>query len=262
MARTTKHSWKSKIDPCLVKTVTFFLDFIGRLENSPAEGLLNFPEDIENLNSLQWHSLYHGEVKKDSFDFLADMDLVKRKAIDKVFEAVQSLDDPQKLIGICSGMVESLPEAESRIFYKEELKRLSEEVQIKEVSDLTDRKTRDFFSVTFSLIVRYLLINLQGKPVSPPDIESQFIRNHKLISMMISFLAMTFSNIAHQKTLYELMIKLSMGDDKSLYKAVTIDKSFLFHEDVKARIIKAQLTGDGKFFKNLGKAISDTPLKK
>lgn len=256
------NNWKSKIDPCLVKTVTFFLDFVDQLEKSPREGLLGFPEDID-INSLQWHSLYHGEVKEDSLDFLVNIGLITEEPIKKFFKAMQSFDDPKRVIEICSGMVETLPEAESRLFYKKELKRLSEKVQIKDLSDLMDKKTRDFFSVTLSLIVRYLFINIQGEPVTTsPEIENQFIRDHKFISMLISFLSMTFSNIAHQKTLYELMVRLSRGEDKSLFKAVTIDKSFLFHEEVKARIIKAQLTGDSKFFKNLGKAISDTPLRK
>ena len=60
----------------------------------------------------------------------------------------------------------------------------------------------------------------------------------------------------------ELKDKISKGDDKALLKAVIIDKSFLSTEEVKNRIIKAQLSGEADFFKKLGKAIADNPLKR
>ena len=63
-------------------------------------------------------------------------------------------------------------------------------------------------------------------------------------------------------TLMELKGKISNGDDKSIFKAVTIDKSFLFIDDVNKRILNAQLSGDTDFFKKLGKAIADNPLRR
>jgi hypothetical protein len=60
----------------------------------------------------------------------------------------------------------------------------------------------------------------------------------------------------------DLKAKISNGDDKSIFKAVTIDKSFLFIDNVKKRILNAQLSGDTDFFKKLGKALVGNPLKR
>lgn len=71
-----------------------------------------------------------------------------------------------------------------------------------------------------------------------------------------------FSQLANQMTLMELKANIAKGDGNSLFKAVTIDKSVLYLDEVRVRVLTAQLSGDSKFFTKLGKAIVDNPLKK
>ena len=83
--------------------------------------------------------------------------------------------------------------------------------------------------------------------------------NPRMGNFMMSSFYHLFSQIAFKSTLSELLNK---GDDKSLLKAIRIDKTSIYSEPVKNRLIKAQLSGDTKFLNKLGNAIKANPLQK
>jgi len=258
-----KTSWKDKVDPCFDKLVIYFLDFIGQLERHPTEGFLSLPEDlVKGITESQWQDFYKGEFKEDFGGVVEKLGLDKGVLVN-FLGAVDSFDAPDKLIKLCLDMVSSLPEKESRDYYHRELETLSRNSAFKpDLDNLFDRQTRNFCSTVFSLLLRYLLSELEkSKPLQESELEGEFKKPDVLMTF-VGVLFFMFPYIAHQKTVHELIAKFSEGDDKSLFKAVTFDKGFLFHDKAKERIIKAQLTGDSRFFKDLGKAISDSPLKR
>ncbi|MCL4874209.1 hypothetical protein KJ039_09015 [bacterium] len=263
MKITPNDSWKQKIDPCLDRLAACFLDFIGQLEQSPSEGLPCLPEDIvQEVTGCQWQDFYKGEFNEGFMGFLEKFGLDKG-IMGNFLEAVNSLDNPEKVLKICSSLVESLPEEESRAYYRRELEALSRRPAFKpDLDNVFEKETRDYFSAVFSLLLRYLLSEVEkAKPPQEGELEGEFQKPEVLMTF-IGVLFFILPHIAQQKTIHELIARFSEGDDKALFKAVTLDKGFLFHDKAKARIVKAQLTVDTRFFKDLGKAVADTPLKR
>lgn len=259
----TFNSWNKKIDPCLEKTVKWLLDTTSELERHPKEGHLSFAEkDLEGLTGMDWQCIYTGENKEEFFNFVEKSGLLKKEVIKTFLDALGSLDNIN-VFNLCPAMIQSLKEPESSRFYQRELKKFTKRGLKTLSEDLLDRETRDIFSMVFSLLIRYLHSNVEDIPVTEfsEEYKLEFLKPN-VMKVFLGAFFFIFYQIAFQKTVYELFANFLNGDDKSLFKAVTVDKSFLFHDAVKDRILKAQLTGDERFFKDLGKAIADSPLKR
>lgn len=65
--------------------------------------------------------------------------------------------------------------------------------------------------------------------------------------------------LAYRKPLMELLAKARQGDDNALFKLVAVNKAILTTDWAVKRLRRAQLEHDRNFFKELAKAIRDTP---
>ncbi len=91
--------------------------------------------------------------------------------------------------------------------------------------------------------------------------DTEHLKNPIVINKVMGFIFSTISQISHQKDMRELLNNIKKGDDKSLFKAITIDKTLTSSEPIKNRIIQAQVSGDKAFLNKLGKATAKSPLE-
>ncbi len=178
-----------------------------------------------------------------------------------LLSTISSTDKPSSIISACRKAISEIPEVESRDYYSSKLDALSKMPNLILTADLSDMVNRDLFSTAYSILIRMFCSFIDGPPIDLSEDEEQAFAESGGLSTIVGGLYYTFSQLAFQCTMPVLLDKITQGDDKAIFKAVTIDKSLLYNEDVKKRVTEAQLTGDTKFFKKLAKALSDNPLR-
>ncbi len=249
-----KKNWKDKIDPAFYKVVTYYVTILDGIEKSSKEGALNLPEDLIDkslVDNLEWQNFNEPMDGKSLFEFANKMELLDDKGLRLIIDFINSMKDSDKILELSFQMVESLPEEESRAFYLSKLKSFSSH---------TIKDSKDFSWVTLSLLLRYMFIALEGDPRETTEEDIEHFKKTNVMSTIISMFNLISTNLAYQKTMPQIAEDIRNGDDKSLFKAITINKSILFDEEVKNRFIQAQLAGDTEFFKKAGKAIANNPL--
>ncbi len=256
-------AWKQKIDPAFDKLIKTHVDFLTSFASSPREGLLNFPNDfIDPI--LKEFSSDASEADSESLDvmfsFLEKAGLPLKRVI-RTFHSFYSAKNADEMLKYCPEMIESLPEPESRKFYEDKLEFYNKHPEQKPDSEILNKKNLDFYSVFLSLSIRYVFAKLSddGNEINASD---NLLKKSGALVPILGMILSSFSQLVHQKTLEELKENIVKGDDKSLFKAVTIDKNILYLDVVKKRIGQAQLSGDSDFFGNLGRAIASNPLKR
>lgn len=263
MRTYAKDSWKKKIDPAFDKLVKVYVVFLGDLERSPKEGQLALPDDLAQLVSKKpaTHDLGDIEAHSDLFNYLRKTGGLKTKDFKTFFEVLNSLDDYDKTLKTCFRLIKSLPEEDSRQFYTIKLNYFKDNPEFKPNIDILNKSNLDFCLIITSLLSRFLFTLLFEEEKEIINEEIDYFKNSGAITSFISVMQYNFSQLANQITLEELKTKISEGDDKSIIKAVTIDKTILYLDEVKNRTTEAQLTGDSKFLGKLGRAIASNPLK-
>jgi acyl carrier protein len=263
----TNINWKSKIDPAFDKVVREYVEFLGELGANPREGRLSIPKDVaESLAAkMPAPALDDADLEStgDLFRYIEKLGGLTGTNIRTFFDLIDSLgkEDPNEIIKICAKMTKSLPEEESRAFYNKKLNSFKDNPELNKALHDFNNDSLDFLSIVLSLQARYLFTILFEDEKKEIDANINYLKKSNSLLPIISVLSSSFSQIAHQKTLADLKENISKGDDDSIFKAVTIDKSLLSMDEIKDRISKAQLSGDEEFFKELGKAIADNPLK-
>lgn len=258
-------SWKTIIDPAFDKLVKTYIDFLTSFEKSPREGRLNFPDEfikpILEKSDIKDTSKTDMESLDVVFAFLEKVGIASKKDL-KIFYAFFSSKNADDILNICPEMMKILPEEESRRFYKNKLEFYKNHPELKPDSEILDKNTLDFYAFVMSLLIRYLFVKLyaDGKEIINGD--DEFFKKSNAIFPVLGVILSSFSQLANQRTLAELRENIVKGDDKSLIKAVTIDKNILYFDEVKKRIAQAQLSGDSDFFNKLGRAIASNPLRR
>src|SRR3989304_676453 len=214
----------NRIDPALNAVIKIYLEFLQQLEKH-SEGRLAFTQDLADpiIARSGWLGPYDSDLAygQDLFDYIIKTGAVKRKDLSPFFKAISLLDseDIQSLLKICNTLIKALPEEDSKAFYVRNLKPYKSldpcEIFASEKANL------DFYSLILSLITRYLFVILfrDEQPVKDEQIE-YFQKSNAVLSFINVVLSM-FSQIANSQTLAELKERISKGDNKALFKAVT-----------------------------------------
>jgi hypothetical protein len=257
------YTWKEKIDPAFDKLVKVYVAFLDQLERSPNEGQLALPDDLAKTVSkrLNTHDLGNIEADRDFFNYIKKTGMTESNDLDIFLEVIDSLSNYDKTLATCFKLIKRLPEEESRQFYTTKLNHFRDDPEFKPLSEVINSSNLDFYSIIFSLLSRYFFVLLFEDEEEVITDEIDYFNNSNAISTFISFTQSTFSQLATQLTLEELRNKILEGDDKSIIKAVRMDKSILYLDAVRDRVIEANLSGDTKFFSKLGNAMSNNPLK-
>jgi predicted nucleic acid-binding protein len=263
MRKFNKYGWKAKIDPAFDKLVKVYVAFLDDLERSPKEGQLALPDDLAKLVSKKptTHDLGDIEAHGDFFNYIRKTGGLQTKDFKTFFEVINSLEDYNKTLKTCFKLIKSLPEEDSRQFYTTKLNHFKDNPEFKPDTDILNKSNLDFYSIIISLLSRFLFAVLFEEEKEIINEEIDYFKNSNAITSFISVIQSNFSQLANQITLEELKNKIFEGDDKSIIKAVSIDKTILYLDEVKNRITEAQLTGDNKFLGKLGRAIASNPLK-
>ena len=263
MARYVKNAWKQKIDPAFAKLVKVYVAFLSDLERSPNEGRLNLPDDFVDSvgKNPDRHDLGDLEQHGDLLTYGEKTGMLPGNALNTFLEIVHSLDDYDKTLKTCFPLIESLPEEESRHFYTTKLNNFKDDPEFKPNIDIMSKSNLDYYSIIISLLTRYLYILLFKKEEDILNEEIDFFKNSNAKTTFITVIQSFFSQMAHQMTLEDLKQEITAGDDKAIFKAVSIDKTFLNNDAVAKRVSDAQLTGDTTFLGKLGRAMERNPLK-
>lgn len=256
----------NKIDPALGDVVRIYVDFLGQIERNPNEGRLNFPDDFVGpvIQKSGWHDLSDDSVE-DLFNYIRKVGGLKKTDVTAFFSLMSALEEEaiEKILRICSKMLKSLPEEESRQFYLVNLESFKNDTSLKSNLDVaTNKRCLDFFSIVLSLLFRFLFVKLFEDQEAIVDDNKDYFKNSHAALAFINMILSSFSQISNLRALADLKNDIAKGSEKAIFKAVTIDKTALCLDEVKTRIQTAQLTGDSKFFSKLGRAISDNPLKR
>ncbi len=265
MKNRLESNWKQKIDPAFDKVIRTYANFMTELQRHSNEGKLNFPADFTEsiIKKFGWQDNAEA-ANKDLLNYVKKTGGLKGKDINIFFSFLNSIENENiaDLLKICSKIIKSLPEEESRKFYLNALKPYKNDPDLISNLDLNDKNSLDFLSIIISLLSRYFFVRLFEDQKENLDESIDYFKRSNASIAFINFILSSFSQIANLKTLTDLKENISKGDEKAIFRAVTIDKSYLYLDEVKNRIIVAQLTGDNKFFTKLSKAIADNPLKR
>lgn len=259
---------KKKIDPAFEKLVRIYVDSLEQLERSPMEGRLNFPPDFIEpiIQKSGWQGPYDSDLSKgrDIFTLVIKTGIIEKNVFSPIFKILSLMDseDHKTILKTSTTLIKALLETESRHFYIENLKPYKDASDLKSIIGSSEKAYFDFYSIIFSLISRYLYVKLFGEEKSVIDEQVEYFKKSNAVLSFLNVILSMFSQLANQMPLMELKENIAKGDYQSLFKAVTIDKSILYLDEVKERVQTAQLAGDSKFFAKLGKAIADNPLKR
>lgn len=264
--RKIKNAWKQKIDPAFDKVVKTYVGFLTEFEKNPREGQLNFPPElIEPITEkADWQDVH--KLDMESLDgmlaLLETVGFASKKDI-SILHAFYSSENADDILKICPEMIGALREEESRQFYTDKIEFYKNHPELKPDLDIVDKNAWNFYSVFASLLIRYLFVRFydDGKDIVVNE-DIDLLKKSGAIMPVLGVILSSFSQLANQRTLAELKENIIKGDDKSIFKAVTIDKNFQYLDEVKKRIAQAQLSGDSVFLSKLGRAIASNPLKR
>lgn len=289
-----KNNWKKKIDPAFYKPVKTYLAYLCDVDHLPNEGQITFNDESIELTRKNNNLLadYENEFKIEMLQFDKNVGLITEHESKVFLDTLYAIDEYDKLLrglkkdcssitifrffkklylrriiqpGIASQMdsliklAENLPEKESKQYYVKKINVFIKDVSTKHFFQFQ----KDFVSIFFSLFIRLFYNKIDEcneESATKEDIEH--LNKSIVISKMMGFFNSTMSQISHQKDLPELLNSIKKGDDKSLFKAITTDKTLINFEPVRNRINQAQASGDNEFLIELSKAIAKRPLRK
>lgn len=263
MQSSRRKTWKDKIDPAFDSTVKTYVGFLENCEEMPDSGIsLNDELKKTVINNPGWHGAYVEDRPPDEV-----IQFVKNTGVmdDDILGVFHYTEESNKdYFDKCLKIAEGLPE-ESKSFYAKEIQSLVNDSSIKPPFSLFEtpgRNNMDFYSVIASLCMRHIFIRLgETRHAEVSDKEVEAFKKSDVINYFMGTVYSALTSVAYQRTLRNLLIKFREGDDRSLFRAITIDKTLLFCKEVRERIMEAQVSGDRGFFKELGKAISTDPNK-
>lgn len=188
--------------------------------------------------------------------------------IDKIGQDLLSIfnytkEDKKEYFDTCLKIAEVLPE-ESKVFYLKKIQSFLEDPSIKppfNLFEIPNKKNMDLYSVIGSLTMRLLFLEFEeDKDSDVSDEEMEPFKQPEVMKFLIGFNYSLLSSIVYKETPQSLLNKFLNGDDQALFKAISINKTLLYCREVKERILKAQFTGDNKFFRGLGNAITSRQI--
>ncbi len=280
-----KNSWKKKIDPAFDKPIKTYLKYLREIEHLPNDGQVTFQDEFIELISKNPNLLadYNNEFKIEMLQFNKNIGLVTEHESELLLNTINTIDEYNRLLRglqkegsritisqfpmllkITSQMhsliklAEKLPEEESKQYYANKINVFIKDIRTKHFFQFQ----KDFESILLSIFIRVSFNGIdESNEKSAIKEDTEHLKNPIVINKLMGFLFSTISQISYQKDMRELLNNVEKGDDKSLFKAITIDKTLTSYEPVKNRIIQAQASGDKEFLNKLGKATAKSPLE-
>ncbi len=280
------NSWKEKIDPAFDDLIKVHLDYIKRthlcsidkrkrylslddeslivLKSKGYPPLLReFSPNLKNLKGLMNDAIITG-ASSDSkliskcIEYMVILLNINEEKKSKRANKNKYADALK--LNIIS-MIKGLPREDSRNFYK---KRLGIDLSPEEAKPFVKGKAQKKIKVSIEMLKDiFCLMHQTGTKgywgLHSESYNDKRINKLNLINTEMQQIYNAISIMTYKKSLGKLLEE-ARNDDKSLCKAIHIDKT-LFDEDwVRERIRKAFYSGDSSFLKNLGKEIIKPPI--
>ncbi len=287
-----KNSWKEKIDPHFDKPVKIYIEYLSQIENLPNDGQIRVKDDYAGLiKNTNFTASYNHEFKKEIFRFNKEIGLWNEREcklflgiiysiahytnyvakISQKSKCTRNIILVKKSLFFFTGLrinlqmnallkiAEKLAEEESRQYYINLIKGFLSDLRKKPFMEIMN----DFLFTTFSLFIRIACVELEKEHKTVPTKEKiTHLKNPIILNLLIGNCFSTMSQIAHQEDMGKLLSNIRKGNDKSIFKALIIDKGLITYEPIANRINKAKISGDKEFLKKLSKAIEKGPLER
>lgn len=285
------NSWKKKIDPAFDKPIKTYIKHLDNIQELPNGWQATFQDEFLELTEEVPDLLadYDNESGTDMHQFVEKIGLIAVQE-DKIFlDTLSAIDKYDKsLRGLQKGgsrinilrffkmlylrfsiqpkitpymhsllkLAEGLTEEESKQYYLRKINIFIKDISTKHFINFK----KDFVLMFFSLFMRISLNRIDG--IIEENVEDEKIEHLKsnVVNQILGNINSTMSQLANQKDMSELLANMEKGDDKSLIKAVTIDKSLRSNKYVDKRIGQAQVNGDKEFMNMMGNAIKKGQL--
>jgi hypothetical protein len=287
-----ENSWKEIIDPAFDKTVKTYIKYLCKIEQElPNKGQVKFKDEsielIRKNNNLSPD--YGNESGAEMLQFTENIGLITEQEY-KVFsnascaiDEYSTFSDGIKKAGFVTRFLnklsfrfgmrdkitsqihslielsETLPEEESRQYYANKINVFINGICTKH----SCQPQEEIEFLPLSILIRIALNRMDE--ISEESATKEEIEHLKesfiVISKMMGSIYSTMSQLSHQKSMPELLKNIKKGDDKSLFNAVTIDKTLVSSELAGKRLGQAQAAGDNKFLNKMGKKIAKRPLE-
>lgn len=258
---------KSKIDPCFDEVVKPYISLIREHKELLGDGHFGIKDEYcEYINGLNQHGFYlNSELQKGNVPECLNSFGITELAVFNDLEG-NIRQNPEEFLNSMISLTQGFPE-ESKEFYIKKFNSLRDGSFIIPVDGLSEKdkkkvikiNTDELSALLCSLLCRYLFLWLEKVLKKEATEDDDFFKNPAILGFFLSSLYTLLAQISHQRTIPEL---LAAGDDNSLLKAITIDKSLIYSEAVKERFMKAHISGDAAFIVKVGKAVSNKPLNK
>jgi len=256
-------SWKDKIDPAFDNMITSYVKLMDGCEELP-KGYLSLIDISAQLDLEEpwWKSVNI----KDNGQEDVSQDGITADDVDQDLLNIFSYtkEDKKEYFDSCLKIAEELPE-ESKAFYRKKILSFLEDPSIKppfSLFETPNKNNMDLYSVIGSLMMRSIFLGFEedkDSDVSEEEIDP--FKNKPVVMMFLNgFINSLLSSIVYKETPKSLLNQFLNGDDQALFRAISINKTLLFRKEIKERIIKAQFTGDNKFFRGLGKAVASKQI--
>ena len=285
-------SWKKKIDPAFDKPVKIYLKCLNIVERLPNEGQVTFNDESIELVRKK-HNLkadYGTESGTEMIQFVENVGLFSEQELKGYLNAIDALDKYRKHskwinnAGIITRflkklffrytmrddiasqmdslipLIEILPEEESRQYYANKVNVFVNDICTRHSSPSQD----EMELIQHCILIRIVLAKIDE--VSEEKATKEEIKHVRestiVISKTLGFINSIMSQLSHQKDMRALLDNMEKGDDDSLLKAITIDKSLLSSEPVAKRVSQALAAGDDRFQRKLLNRHKKRPLKR
>ena len=291
MRHSDKDSWKKKIDPAFDEPVKAYIKFLDQVENLPNEGEVTFNDEsielVREKNNLK--ADYSTESGMEMVQFVENVELLTEQEIKGVLDSIAAMDEYRQFSeGINNAglitrffkrlyfryimrdeiaskmdslmqLIESLPEEESRQYYANKVNLFINDISTK----YSFQPQEKIELIPLCILIRIAFAKIDAiceESATKEEIEI-LSESTIVISKMLGFINSIMYQLSRQKNLHELLDNMEKSDDKSLFKAITIDNTLMGSEYVKKEAVKSLESGDTAFFDKLHTAKGKRPLE-
>ncbi len=264
-------SWKQKIEPAFDKIIGEYIDFLHEMRLPGNEGYIVLePKDRTFTDSeLEGFRIMAPLYEKDNIEnAVTVLNLMLGNTLSKgnLKKVGREIKNPRSLLNMILALGEACNK-ESRDYYLDSFHVFTSKENFEAMLRLSDKeKTKlgqKLFSDILGLMWHHVFItgvDFMKQSQNRFDILMKGFHHKRLFRTIFFFVTDTISLIANKKSIRELYREAKNGDDESLFKLIKVDKTLFDHEWLRVRIRKAMYSGEGKFFRDLAKAIKADPL--
>lgn len=261
--KSTKPSWKDKIDPAFDKIIKAYIQAIEQGELPANSGWVIPTEEtfsiLEKKDLKGWTDRYKNYAQKIS------KTIIKLKTLKAISEK-ERISKKRKFKKNIFTKIANLP-TESQEYYK----RKFEPFYLEEFDDNKYKRMslKELTKIAVEYYVDQVLLELHRnlvemetelKEKSESEIKKKYIKTVYAIEFLLSIYN-AISLLVFESFIYDLIKEASEGNEESFFKALQIDRTIIEFDWAQKMIRKAQLKADETFFSKMAKAITTSPLE-